>query len=180
VASGTEASVGGLVGYNSYGSVTQCYSTGAVTGKHSVGGLVGSTASGVIKDCYSTANATGQDYVGGLVGYRSAGRIINCYAVGAVVGGQSVAGLLGMGAGGTSGDPVTGCFWDIQTSGRTWSAGGTAKTTTEMQTAQTFLDAGWDFVGESNNGTEDVWWIDEGKDYPRLWWELNDELKPNL
>ena len=33
------------------------------------------------------------------------------------------------------------------------------------------LDAGWDFVGETANGTEDLWWILEGKDYPRLWWE---------
>jgi hypothetical protein len=22
---------------------------------------------------------------------------------------------------------------------------------------------------KSENGTEDVWWIDEGQDYPRLW-----------
>lgn len=21
------------------------------------------------------------------------------------------------------------------------------------------------------NGTDDIWWILEGKDYPRLWWE---------
>ena len=48
------------------------------------------------------------------------------------------------------------------------------KTTAEMQTASTFLDAGWDFVGETKNGTEDLWWIDEGKDYPRLWWELKE------
>ena len=41
-----------------------------------------------------------------------------------------------------------------------------------MQTAKMFLDAGWDFVGETANGTEDIWWILEGKDYPRLWWEL--------
>ena len=33
------------------------------------------------------------------------------------------------------------------------------------------LDTGWDFVGETANGTKDIWWIDEGKDYPRLWWE---------
>jgi len=32
-----------------------------------------------------------------------------------------------------------------------------------MQTAATFLDAGWDF--------NDVWTICEGKDYPRLQWE---------
>jgi hypothetical protein len=40
-----------------------------------------------------------------------------------------------------------------------------------MQTASTFLNAGWDFVGEMANGTEDIWWILEGKDYPKLWWE---------
>jgi hypothetical protein len=27
-------------------------------------------------------------------------------------------------------------------------------------------------MDEILNGTEDIWWIDEGKDYPRLWWEL--------
>ena len=46
-----------------------------------------------------------------------------------------------------------------------------SETASEMQAAKTFLDAGWDFAGESKNGTEDIWWILEGKDYPRLWWE---------
>ncbi len=45
-------------------------------------------------------------------------------------------------------------------------------TTVQMQTANTFLEAGWDFVDEIENGVEDIWWIDEGLDYPRLWWEL--------
>jgi hypothetical protein len=39
-----------------------------------------------------------------------------------------------------------------------------------MQTASTFLEAGWDFVDETANGTDDIWWIHEGQDYPRLWW----------
>jgi len=43
-----------------------------------------------------------------------------------------------------------------------------------MQTAKTFLEAGWDFVGETANGTEDIWKIAEGLDYPRLWWEPYD------
>jgi len=25
---------------------------------------------------------------------------------------------------------------------------------------------------ETDNGTDDIWWILEGQDYPRLWWEL--------
>jgi hypothetical protein len=79
-------------------------------------------------------------------------------------------GLLGDNGHGT----ITSCFWDIQTSGQATSAGGTGKTTAEMQTAATFVDAGWDFVGESKHGTEDIWWILEGKDYPHLWWELEE------
>jgi hypothetical protein len=46
-----------------------------------------------------------------------------------------------------------------------------------MHKAKTFLDTGWDFVGETKNGTEDIWWILEGKDYPRLWWELTEPVK---
>jgi hypothetical protein len=34
-----------------------------------------------------------------------------------------------------------------------------------------FLEAGWDFVDEATNGNEDIWWILERQDYPRLWWE---------
>jgi len=73
---------------------------------------------------------------------------------------------MGVGAG-----TVSASFWDTQTSGQTTSDGGTGKTTVEMQTAKTFVEAGWDFVNETANGIEDIWWILEGKDYPRLWWE---------
>ena len=74
-----------------------------------------------------------------------------------------------------SGD-VANSFWDIMTSGQTISAGGTGKTTAEMQMARTFLNTGWDFVDETANGTEDIWWILEGQDYPRLWWEPTEDL----
>jgi hypothetical protein len=63
-------------------------------------------------------------------------------------------------------------FWDVEASVQSTSDGGEGKTTAQMQTAGTFLDAGWDFVGETDNGMEDIWWILEGQDYPRLWWEL--------
>ncbi len=29
-------------------------------------------------------------------------------------------------------------------------------------------------VGETDNGTNDIWWILEGQDYPHLWWEDDD------
>jgi hypothetical protein len=59
----------------------------------------------------------------------------------------------------------------VETSGKSSSDGGIGKTTAEMQTAGTFLEAGWDFVDETENGIENIWWILEGRDYPRLWWE---------
>ncbi|UCG57108.1 MAG: hypothetical protein JSU70_19860 [Phycisphaerales bacterium] len=34
------------------------------------------------------------------------------------------------------------------------------------------LDAGWDLVGESANGTEDIWLVIEGQDYPKLTWQF--------
>jgi hypothetical protein len=95
------------------------------------------------------------------------GAIHNCYAVTDVIQGRYVGGLLGCDWGGT----IINSFWDIETSGQLTSTGGTGKTTAEMQTANTFLEAGWDFVDETTNGTEDIWWIDEGQGYPRLWWE---------
>jgi hypothetical protein len=29
-------------------------------------------------------------------------------------------------------------------------------------------------IAETENGTDDIWWILEGQDYPRLWWELDE------
>jgi hypothetical protein len=156
---------GGLVGDNG-GSVTQCYSTGAVTGGYYAGGLVGG-GGGSVTQCYSTGAVTGGCDAGGLVGLNYQGTVTQCYSTGTVSGAWSVGGLVYHSFEGT----VTACFWDTQTSGQTESDGGTGKTTAEMQAQSTFLEAGWDFVGETTNGTEDIWWIDEGKDYPRLWWE---------
>ncbi len=172
-----ESRVGGLVGSNS-SLVAQCYSTGTASGAENVGGLAGTNGNRIV-DSYSTGDANGTSAVGGLVGYNQAD-LIRCYSVGSVTdasGGTWGSGGLAGGQGYFS-KYVFDCFWDTETSGLTTSYGGMGKTTVEMQTAQIFLDAGWDFVGETANGTEDIWWILEGKDYPRLWWELEDEASP--
>jgi hypothetical protein len=144
--------VGCLVGCLEHGTITGCYvQGGSVKGKYSVGGLVGSNGRCSqymwFRDCWG-------------------GTISNSYTAVSVDGNDLVGGLVG-----SNGGTLTACFWDTQTSGQTTSAGGTGKTTAEMRKAKTFLDAGWDFVGEAANGTEDIWWILEGKDYPHLWWE---------
>jgi hypothetical protein len=160
--------IGGLLGDN-LGYVTECYSAGLVKGDESVGGLVGENY-GSITTSYSTCMVSGWEKVGGLSGYSSySGQIIRCFSTGLVTGTEYVGGL----ASGNDAN-ITDCFWNMETSGQDTSVGGEGKTTAEMQTASTFLEAGWDFVGETENGTEDIWWILEGQDYPRLWWELSD------
>jgi len=167
---GTGSDVGGLVGYNgTSGDITNSYSTGAVNGNKDVGGLVGDNT-GSITASYSTGAVTGE-VAGGLVAVNG-GWITMCYSTGAVTGGDiGEGGLVCFNMNGH----ITSCFWDMETSGQPMGLGGLlgmGLTTSEMQTADTFLEAGWDFVGETANGTEDIWWIDEGRDYPRLWWEL--------
>jgi len=150
-----EELVGGLVGKNSYdGTISNCYASGSVTGDYRVGGLVGSNSNS-INNCYATGPVTG-DSVGGLVGINQ-DTISNCYSTGPVSGGLLVGGLVGDTC---TSSPVIASFWDIETSGQTSSAGGTGKTTAEMQTESPFTDAGWDFV--------EVWDIGEEQTYPFL------------
>ncbi len=160
--------VGGLLGSNrGNGQVSSCCSTGPVHGNQAVGGLVGMNLYGRVTDCYSSSPVAGEQSIGGLVG-ENRDEVSECYSTGMINGEGQTGGLVGINQSGN----VSNSFWDMETSSQAKSAGGTGKTTAEMQTAKTFLDAGWDFVDETANGTEDIWWIDEGKDYPRLWWEL--------
>jgi hypothetical protein len=154
-----------LIGENS-GMIVQCYTTGTVIGYENVGGLVARNNLGTITDCGTKTNVSGTRTVGGLVGNNS-GFVTKCYATGEVMGKSEIGGLIGVGVRGAENLS----YWDIETSKQKNSAGGTGKTTSEMQTAGTFLNAGWDFIGETKNGTQNIWWIDEGKDCPRLWWE---------
>jgi len=90
--------VGGLIGWNYQGTLTNSYSTGSVTGTWYVGGLVGVQQYGPVIDSYSTGSVTGSvigsDYAGGLVGFNS-GTITNSYATGNVTGYYHVGGLAG-------------------------------------------------------------------------------------
>jgi hypothetical protein len=165
-------SVGGLVGRND-GTVRDCYSTGAITGGNVVGGLMGENWGATVTQCYSTGAVTGGNVVGGLMGENWGGTVAQCYSTGAVSGIEPVGGLVGYN--GDAGVYVYSSFWDVETSGQTNSAGGTGKTTAEMQTAKTFLDAGWDFVYEIKNGTEDTWFMPENG-YPKLVWQTTDAM----
>jgi hypothetical protein len=85
--------VGGLVGFNLTGSITNCYSSGNVSGG-SCGGLVGTNRGGIYKS-YSNGTVSGGSQIGGLVGTNYDGSMSLCYSTGTVSGGAHTGGLVG-------------------------------------------------------------------------------------
>ncbi len=101
----------------------------------SAGGLVGSLLGGIISNCYSTGNVSGSSqYFGGLVGYSFNSGINSCYSRGWVSGTSNVGGLVGYKDGGS----VLGSFWNTQTSGQLSSSGGTGLSTLQMKQQGSF------------------------------------------
>jgi len=159
---GTSGYAGGLVGYNRIGSrITNSYATGAVSGNNLLGGLVGRNSdSSIITDSYATGAVSGNSFLGGLVGYNGNGSTIeNSYSTGLVTGTSDFGGLVGR-----SNGTVTNSFWDMDTSGRTSSGGGTGKTTAEMKQLATF--SAWNI--DDAGGTGLTWRIYDGYTAPLL------------
>jgi len=112
--------VGGLVGTNRKGTITNCYSSGSISGISGVGGLVGENDA-MITECYSTVSVLGSYGVGGLVGANGdpiSGTITNSYSTSSVVGIRDVGGL----AGGNSGT-ITNCYSTGDVSGNEYVGG---------------------------------------------------------
>ena len=169
-------SVGGLIGQNAITGIRRCWTDGVVSGEQDIGGLSGRNDGGKISDCYSLADVCGGVFVGGLVGQNGPscdcivhedGVIERCYAAGAVSGTSDIGGLVAVNKTGY----ITDSFWDVQTTGCQTSAGGSEKTTVQMQSLSTYIQAGWDLDGEEQNGTEDIWCLPALGSYPRLAWQ---------
>ena len=173
--------LGGLIGSmatttssSSVGVIENSYSTGSVSGDNRVGGFIGESGSSVVRNCYSTGSVKGRMITGGFMGtnyvYPNNGygqaSVDKCYSTGkvTVTYDAEAGGLIGR----HWGQPirVTNSFWDVETSGFTKSSGGSGMTTNQMKTAGTFIDAGWDFVGEDGNGSADTWRLcEDGSGY---------------
>ncbi|WP_292464480.1 toxin TcdB middle/N-terminal domain-containing protein [Methanolobus sp.] len=148
--------VGSLAVFN-HGTISNCFSTGSVTGRHNnVGGLVaGIHSTGSISDSYSMCAVTcAGTQAGGLSGFNS-GNIARSYATGFVDCSSTKGGITG-----TNSNTVTGSYYDFQTTGCSDTGKGTPKTTTEMWTQSTFV--GWDFIGVWSISTQ----VNDG--YPYL------------
>lgn len=158
VNAGTGRNVGALIGIlDDHSEIQRCYVKGGnVTGWRVVGGLVGLNRA-FISDCWSSASVEATwRYAGGLLGENSYSTLKNSFSTGV----SSDMGLVGRASGGT----VSGCFWDIESSGTHFSPAGTGLTTEEMQRLDTYLNAAWDF--------NDIWDICEGTNYPWLIWQI--------
>jgi len=172
-----DCSVGGLVGVNGGsflgyrsvpGGIFRSYANATVYGCDDVGGLVGrSDYYATITNCYATGGVTGIQHVGGLVG-GNVGYITTTYSTSTVSGtGSNVGGLLGYNE---EPNNTSNSFWDIETSGQEFSAGGVGLTTAEMQDPETFIAAEWDFH------PHDIWIEPEGGGYPVLFWQVPPEF----
>jgi hypothetical protein len=163
---------GGLMGRDSSGTITNCYSSGIVSGDEDVGGLAGYNYRSIIANSYSSASVSGITNVGGFMGRNRQGTITNCYSKGGVSGITDVGGFIGDDNSGS----YTRSFWDNTVNSGLPGIGNASdpnvigESTANMQTQTTFTDAGWDFLGETANGIEDIWFIPQ-QDYPHLWWE---------
>lgn len=195
VSGGSDAlGLGGLVGVTGYfgciidpekSAILNCCATGNVSAGNDgseFGGLVGAHMEGTITNCYATGAVASGDSsarLGGLVGENGApggfgggpgihmGTIANSYATGRVEAGPESR-LLGGLVGSTFDGSTVHSFWDIETTGQLSSDGGAGLPTAQMQSVSAFRFAGWDFVGESANGTADPWQIPERGGYPVL------------
>ena len=174
---------GTLVGNLWEGTVSNCYSTGSINAKGDrAGGLIGQNINGYVENCYSKSDITGLNFTGGLIGLIwDNGVLTNSYSTGSVSG-SGAGGLVG----GNNGI-VEYSFWDTLTSGQNTSAGGTPKTTAELKDICMYTYEGnWDFMNETENGTNDYWGINSEKNegYPFFAWQgftnAGDELKPEL
>ncbi|NHB69041.1 MBG domain-containing protein [Perlabentimonas gracilis] len=188
-------STGAIVGQAYLSRIENCYSSGNITGSYYVGGIIGfSNNTELLSQCFSNASVSGDNTIGGIAGvHQASSKIINSYCVGEISGGDNIGGLVGIltlggivensffagtitgnsALGGLVGSTPNGyvqnSYWDTQTTDLYESAGGTGKTTAEMNNIATFLNGGWDFKGL---GAEDIWNIgnDRNIGYPYLNW----------
>ena len=175
VVTGTKR-VGGFAGNCCLAQIDWSVAAGKAEGEQDVGGFIGLGEGGIATNSYATGSVSGTTNIGGFVGRNdlscncSSGalpsEIIQCYAIGAVRGDSCVGGLIGF----NNESIVQRSFWDIETSGRSASDGGTGLTTAELQQPQTLIDAHWDF--SIRDTSAHFWIVRTVPGYPKLGWQI--------
>jgi hypothetical protein len=192
-----EWKVGGLVGDNNDDSaIFASFATGDVAASgRQIGGLAGRSG-GTITDSYALGRVTFDVYsnaVGGLVGsHANNGSIVRSYFAGTILDGADpedrstaiivdehvvvVGGLVGVNSFNAT-TTVTDSFWDTDMSDLLTSAGGTGRTTVQMNDIATFgawsIVDGWVAFADPAQ----VWGICEAENdgYPFLLWQFGSD-----
>jgi hypothetical protein len=107
--------VGGIVGWNNLGVMSNCSVRGQIIGGQHTGGLVGWNG-GLVSNCYFKGNISEAggflvSLFGGLIGINS-GTVTNSYALVNVTGNQIIGGLIGLNS-----ESVSNCYTYVNVSG---------------------------------------------------------------
>ena len=115
--SGTNSIAGGVVGYQTGGSITGCSSSATVNAGGVAGGVVGLADGGAtLTACYATGNVTsessgtGSYFAGGVVGINTVSTLKACYAWGSVTGSGSGTVYVGGVTGSNDLGTLTACY----------------------------------------------------------------------
>jgi hypothetical protein len=165
--------LGGLVGFGRNSLISRSYAKGTVNRAvlSSVqtsmqGGLVGSLSNSAARNSYAICAFPVSDgnYDGGFVGDALSSHFQNCYAVPSPTGWYTIAGF----AATTYEIQGGGCYY--RAGNNILNRGGWGLWADAMKQRASF--SGWDFLGESSNGLNEIWRMcADGLDYPQLSWE---------
>ncbi|MES2589771.1 MAG: GLUG motif-containing protein, partial [Bacteroidota bacterium] len=121
-----------------------------------------------IRDCYTISNVVGSTSAAAFVSNTfNLSLFVRCYSGSTLTTAGDKAGFCYDNLDGY-GSTITNCYWDTDVSGTATSDGGAGLTTAQMQTRSNFTS--WDFLGETTNGTDDHWYMDDcaSGSYPKL------------
>ena len=175
---------GGLIGWgrsfllattieNSFADTTIYVTEDEAYSVFPAGGLIGSIGYSFVDNSYATGTLYGIDISGGLIGGIENGTcyLTHNFAAMEIDSPEESGGLIGALCGNAD---ITNCFWDMEKDPNSIDfCGDHGRTTAELMDPNTFLAAGWDFVGEEINGRNDFWRMcTDGVEYPKLSWEV--------
>ncbi len=173
--------VGGIIGGGFCVGVQCCSSAATIESSgYSSGGIGGGLVWCDISDCYFTGCLNGTSESGGIAGQLEESYVRDCFVSGSISP-STASSIVGKCYHGFFLYPsVRNSVWNTQTTGvgiavgycdyENYEENVIGCTTAEMLQQSTYLDLGWDFVGETENGTNDYWDIftDWNQGYPYI------------
>jgi len=152
---------------NNHSTIELNYATGSVKGNNGIGGFLGvclcnNSNQNIIRDSYATGRVIGNQNVGGFAGQSGDIflRVISTGRVDRDTSETAIGGLIGAFWNPDGPRNVPDGFWDKDTSGRTSSAGGQGRSTTEM------------FGSSLYTNYDATLWKFNSLSYPMLQWQF--------